>query len=106
MTKRLQFSDKIHALLKDNGYEENVYFQPPPTVSMKYPCVRYTRGSVEARYADDIRYLHKDRYELIVIDPNPDSEIPDLILDNFRYSRLDRRYTTDNLNHTSITVYF
>lgn len=85
---------------------KKAYFQAPATVKMVYPCVRYSKSVPMIRNADNIHYFGKNRYDLIVIDPNPDSEIPDHILKNFTYCSIDRVYTANNLYHTSMTLYF
>lgn len=103
---RLALSERLHNLLKANDYPDNVYFQPPSTVQMDYPCIRYIRDDIHTKYADDIRYFNKDRYTLIVIDPNPDSQIPDLLLSNFPMIGFDRQYSADNLNHFVLSLYF
>lgn len=106
MTRRLQLSEKLHDILRVNEYPENVYYQPPATIQMKYPCIRYIRSDISVQYADDIRYRTCDRYTLIVIDPDPDSQIPDILLNSFRYISFDRQYTADNLNHFVLNLYF
>lgn len=106
MIRRLQLSDELHSLLKDNGYPENVYYQPPSTVLMEYPCIRYHREDILDKHADNTRYLSTDRYTLIVIDPDPDSQIPDILLNHFDKIRFDRPYTVENLNHFVLTLYF
>lgn len=106
MIKRLQLSEKLHAFFREHGYPENVYFQSPATVQMKYPCIRYSRDDIYTLAADNIGYLGMDRYTIIVIDPNPDSEIPNLLLKEFPYARFDRQYTADNLHHFSLSIYF
>lgn len=106
MTRRLQLSDKLHQILKDHDYSDHVYFQPPSTTMMEYPCIRYTRTDIPAHYADNIRYVEKDRYLLTVIDPNPDSMIPDILLHSFEMINFDRAYAADNLNHFVLTLYF
>ena len=106
MTRRAQLSEELHSLLQKNEFEENVYFQPPSSVQMKYPCIRYERGDIFTRHADDMLYMYHDRYTVTVIDPNPDSPIPDILLKHFRLIKIDRRYTADNLNHTVLTLYY
>lgn len=85
---------------------KKVYFQPPATMQMVYPCIRYTKTIPIVRYADDIRYFGKNRYDLIVIDKDPDSKIPDRILKTFTYCSIDRPYTANNLHHTAMTLFF
>lgn len=106
MIRRLQLSDELHDLLKEHGYPDNVYFQSPSTVQMEYPCIRYVRVKANATYADNLRYIEKDQYTLIVIDPNPDSQIPDILLHRFKLISEDRSYTSDNLNHFVLTLYY
>lgn len=91
-----------------NGIEgvRKAYFQPPASVQMVYPCIRYSKASPATKHADNMRYFGLNRYNLIVIDKDPDSEIPQRILDAFDYCSIDRVYTADNLNHTSMTLYF
>ena len=55
----------------------NVYFQPPQSVKMIYPCIRYELDSENVRYADNRRYKYHKRYKITVIDRDPDSTIPD-----------------------------
>lgn len=83
----------------------NVYFQPPPTVEMKYPCIVYERSSADSQFADNIPYVHKKRYKVTYIDTNPDSEIPDKIA-NLPMCVFDRHYTADNLHHDAFNLYF
>lgn len=96
---------KFHELLKKKvGNNVEVYFQPPATIKMKYPCVVYKHSYVVDRYADDIKYSSLPRYDVTVIDRNPDSEIPSLISD-LPYCSFDRTFTSDGLYHTVYRVY-
>lgn len=84
---------------------EHVYFQPPSNITMQYPCIVYKRNDDEAKFADNRRYLHTKRYEVTVIDRDPDSllweEIQDLPLCDF-----DRHFTADDLNHDVYNLFF
>ena len=70
MGQRLQ----LHQLLET--FTENVYFQPPTNIQLKYPCIIYKRDFADTKFADDIPYNHKLRYAITVIDRDPDSDIP------------------------------
>ena len=85
--------------------DKNVYFQPPPSVQMKYEAIVYSLNDINVHYADDIKYKSMKRYSVIAISKNPDSELCDKLL-TLPYSELDRFYTADNLNHWVITLYF
>lgn len=84
---------------------EHVYFQPPATVRMKYPCIVYTLEDVDTRYANNFPYGHDKAYTVMVIDKNPDSEIPDKIGD-LQYSSFKTKYEQDNLNHFVYRLYY
>ena len=83
----------------------NVYFQPPPTIKMEYPCIVYRRDYELANHADDIPYKRRKRYLVTVIDRNPDSDIPDKVAD-LPMCTYDRFYTADNLNHDVYKLFF
>lgn len=104
--RRLELSEELHNLLKENEYPDNVYFQPPSTSQMSYPCIRYSYDGMHTLPADNMKYIKKDRYTLIVIDPNPDCQIPDILLEHFKLISFNRSYPADNLNHFVLTLYF
>ena len=91
---------KFEELLKSR----NVYFQPPASIKMKYPAIRYSLKDFNIKYANNSSYLSKPCYEAILIDTNPDSEFVDKIL-NFPNCSFDRHYKSDNLNHFVFTIY-
>lgn len=84
---------------------EHVYFQPPSTIRMQYPCILYKRDYASVTFADNIKYLGKKRYLVTVIDDDPDSVLPAMV-DSLPYSSFDRFYTGDDLNHDVYNVFF
>ena len=101
MASRLELHEKLCELLGTR----NVYFQPPSTHKMSYPCTRYELSNVDSRFANNMPYNHEKSYTLTVIDKDPDSKIPDSIL-ALQKCKFDRSYTADNLNHWVFTLYF
>lgn len=101
MAKRLELQVLLEGLLGSS----NVYFQPPATVQMSYPCIVYERDYMFGRFADNIKYQHHKRYQVTVIDRNPDSEIPDKVA-NLSLCEFTRHFVTANLNHDSFNLYF
>jgi hypothetical protein len=84
----------------------NVYFQPPESVKLAYPCIVYGRDTIGVtEFADDKPYHHQVRYALTVIDKNPDSILLDKIA-SLPMCRFDRHFTKDNLNHDAYKLYF
>ena len=102
MASRLDLQIEFEELLGTR----NVYFNPPASVLMKYPCIRYSRSTVVAEHADDRVFKTTNQYEIVVIDPDPESEIADMILDHFPMCRFNRTYTADNLLHSVLTLYY
>ena len=82
-----------------------VYFQPPESIKMQYPCIVYNRSSADSKYANNQLYLNKKRYTVTVIDKNPDSPIPDKI-GRLPLCRFDRHFASDSLNHDVYTLYY
>jgi hypothetical protein len=101
MGDRVDFHYILTGLLGSNY----VYFQPPETLKLTYPCIVYQREAEDVKYANNRLYTHKKRYQVTVIDKNPDSEIPDKIR-QLPYSSFNRHYTADNLNHDVYDVYY
>lgn len=101
MATRLDLQDVLAALQEG----VSVYFQPPENVSMQYPAIVYNRDFQYAAYADNALYSRKTRYQVTVIDPDPDSLIPDLVA-ALPLARYVRHFTTANLNHDIYDVYF
>ena len=102
MANRTNLSQELCDILGST----NVYFQPPASISMKYPCIKYSLEGIDALHADDNNYKNTRRYTVIVIDRNPDSEIPEKILNHFKMCSFDRGYPSDNLNHFVLTLYY
>lgn len=84
--------------------DRHVYFDPPESVRMKYPAIRYSRKKIEKRYANNAAYHTLNPYEVIVIDENPDSELVEKVL-ALAYCEHDRHYKTNGLNHDVFTLY-
>lgn len=83
----------------------NVYFQPPESIQMKYPAIRYSLGTIDSKHANNNPYIKSREYEIILIDRDPDSAIVDKIA-SIPTCRFDRPYTSNNLNHFVFTLTF
>lgn len=96
---------KLHEELKDILGNDRVYYQPPESMRLSYPCIKYSLSGINSKRADDKNYKNTNRYEIILIDPDPDSVLHDSILNTFSMCNFDRAYTADNLNHYVYTIY-
>lgn len=101
MGRRLE----LHEVLCGALGSRNVYFQPPASVVMNYPAIRYMLYDIDNAHADNIVYRQDVGYEIIVIDRDPDSEIVERI-SKIPGIRFNRFYTADNLNHTVFILYY
>jgi len=96
---------ELETLLETLLGSRNVYFQPPPTLQMKYPCIVYNLDDMDSKFADNLPYAIQKRYSLTVIDQNPDSLIPDKVI-KLAKCIFDRHFIADNLNHDVFIIYF
>lgn len=101
MASRLSLQTKLEELIES----ENVYYQPPSSFEMTYPCIRYALSTKDVKYANNIKYTNTKCYNVTIIDKDPDSEIPDKI-ENLPLCQFDRFYPADNLNHWVFNLYF
>lgn len=102
MNNRLQLQEELVKLLGSN----NVYFQPPASLKMSYPCVVYNVGVGNAKHANDSLYLYTHRYDVTFIFKNPNIEIIEQVLTTLPRSSMSRNYCVDNLNHYVFSVYY
>jgi hypothetical protein len=101
MNKRLELQNILETLMGNR----HVYYQPPENLKMEYPCIRYSKSDILSNHADNINYINKINYEIIVIDKNPDNVVIEKILE-LPLSSYDRHYVSDNLNHDVIRLYY
>ena len=97
MGKMLNDRLELHELLREILGSSNVYFQPPESVKMEYPAIRYARNRINNTSADN-------GYTRTVIDRDPDSEVVER-LSKVPCIMYDRSYVADNLNHDVFTIY-
>lgn len=102
MDRRLKLHEELCKILGNR----NVYYQPPESIKMSYPCIRYKRSGISARKANNFLYNGTDRYELIIIDSKANSRIADEIMNHFQMCSFDRFYYSDNLSHSILTLYY
>jgi len=107
MDRRAELDEILREIVrpyqKDNKL--HVFFQPSSSVLLTYPCIIYKLSKIDTRAADNLSYIKYKRYSVTVIDRNPDSKIPDKVLD-LPMCSFDRFYTADNLNHWNLELYY
>jgi hypothetical protein len=101
MAQRLELHEKLVEILGSR----NVYFQPPPSVQLEYPCIIYQRSDEDAKFADNGPYARKRRYTVTYVDLDADAGAKDQIA-SLPMCIFDRFYTADNLNHDVYKLFF
>lgn len=102
MASRLKLHEEFCEILKSR----NVYFKPPESMKMIYPCIRYKLSGVDETRANNKLYNSVNQYEVIVMDYDPDSEIHNLIRNHFPMCSFVTSYTKDNLNHVALKLFY
>lgn len=101
MAQRLDLQELLVGLLGTT----NVYFQPPPSFKMNYPCIVYNRDNLDMKYANNKPYKNKKRYQITVISSDPDNDISDKI-ETLPLCSFERFFTADDLNHYVYNLFF
>lgn len=96
---------QLQFLLEEVLGSDQVYFQPPASILMAYPCIVYHRDTAYTTHADNHPYRYVKRYQVTVIDRDPDSEIPDKVAELPQCSH-NRFFVANNLNHDVFNLYF
>jgi hypothetical protein len=95
----------LHSKLVEMLGSPNVYFQPPPTIVLKYPCIIYKLDDVTSIHANNLRYSGSKRYLLTFVDKNPDTTIYEKVFD-LPYSAFETSFIKDNLNQHICSLYW
>jgi hypothetical protein len=101
MDRRLELHDELLSIFK-----KNVYYQPPESIKLSYPCFLYELSGGKKEQANDTMYLFTRRYDCTYITRNPDHEFIEILLKHFKYISYDRRYVSNNLYHDTFTIYY
>lgn len=101
---------KLHDVLCNiigflNEKDKHCYFSPPTSFQLKYPCIIYKIGDIDSNYADNMSYLNQVRYDVILIDEDPDSKFVTKILE-LPMCRMVTSFASDGLNHFVFSLYF
>ena len=96
---------ELHSVLQELLGSSNVYYQPPESIKMQYDAIRYSKKTINSKYANDRKYSMIDCYEIIVISRLPDNPVIKKLL-SLPYCSYDRHYIADNLHHDVLTIYW
>ena len=97
MSRRLDLQAEFEKLCP------NVYFQPPPSLQMKFPCIVYERRQITTAFADNKPYMHAHIYKVTYIDKDPDSDVPDK-LSNMPMSTFETQYKSNEMYYNVFRI--
>ena len=106
MDSRLTLDEVLASILNltEPDGDRHTYFNPPPSVQMRYPAIKYSLKNINSDFANNSVYITTPSYEVTLIDENPDSEYVNKIL-QIPYCSFDRFYVANNLNHWTFIIH-
>lgn len=96
----------LHNILLEIMQGNKVYYQPPESLKMQYPAIVYFLDDIDTKNADNSHYNKTNKYKLILIDRNPDSEFIAPISELPFCKLATSPYQSDGLNHFVFSIYF
>lgn len=87
------------------GGGKRVYFQPPASIKMVYPCIVYNLDDIDTGFANNNPYTLTNKYAVMLITKDPDSKLIHKIA-QLPMCTMNRAYTADNLYHYVYDLYF
>ena len=96
---------KLDGVLRKILGSDNVYFQPPESVKMQYPCIRYNLAKIPVVHADDKAYLMNPKYVIVYISPEPDDETRFTLVRDLGVPII-QTYAKDGLYHYIYELYY
>lgn len=101
MSNRLDLQTKFEEILGSR----NVYFQPPASLLMRYPAIRYNLKDFRTKSANNSStYMTSTGYECVLIMKEPDTEYLQQIF-KIPYCKFGRYYAAEGLHHYTFTIY-
>ena len=102
MSDRLKLQAKFEEILGSR----NVYFQPPASLMMRYPAIRYEFKDIRTKSANNSQaYTMSTGYECVYIAKEPAGEELLRSLLQIPYLKFGRYYRADTLHHYTFTIY-
>lgn len=84
----------------------HVYYNPPESLKLEYPCIVYAQEPPDVRKADNKRFIVTNKWQLVVISKDVDYDLAETIAEHFEKCAISRIYKADNLQHWSLTLYY
>ena len=99
MGTRLELHDILLAICP------NVYFQPPESQNLTYPCIKYEYSDMATKHANNKPYMLMDQYTITLLSRNVEDIMRKQIA-KLERARFSRNFKVDGLNHDRFTLYY
>ena len=96
---------KLHHYLESILGSRHVYFQPPESVKLEYPCIVYNLAKVNVQFADDSAYLMNPKYVIRYISSKPDDAMKMSLVQGLGVPII-QTYAKDGLYHYIYELYY
>ena len=101
MAPRTQLQSLLETLLGS----ENVYFNPPVTTQIAYPCIIYSRDLSNVQHADNEPFRRTKRYQVKLISEDPDDGTFEELA-GLPMSTHSRSFKVGQLNHDVFDIFY
>ena len=95
---------KLQEILEDILQSDKVYYQPPPSVHLTYPCIIYRDNIISQRHANNTVYGIERSYTVTFITREHDDPVVEKLA-WLPKCRFERAFTNDNLYHHVFRIY-
>lgn len=102
MSNRVELHEKLCELLGTR----NVYYQPPESIRMIYPCILYKPTVLNIKKADNKVYSMVSGYSLTYITKEADDVLYHELINKFEMCSFDRYYRADGLHHYTLQLFY
>lgn len=96
---------EFDSLLRSTLGSTNVYYDPPESFKLKYPCIVYTDSGRIVLHADSGTYIKYRRYTINYLTKDADDPMVDTI-EELPYCRMRTPYTAANVFHHPYDIDF
>lgn len=106
MNDRLNLDEVLAGIIgiTEPDGDRHIYLNPLPSVSMRYPAIKYSLNNIDPKFANDKAYSLASSYQVTLIDEDVDTQYLEPIL-QIPHCRFNRFYIANNLNHWVFTIY-
>ncbi len=97
--------EELNEIFVDFLGSRQVYFQPDDKIRISYPAIVYEIDDQYVIHADNRPHRRMDRYQVTIIDRNPDVPAR-LLVETLPMCTFSRAFAQDGLNHRIYSLYF